>query len=151
MSATSPAGPGLPPMQTFDQLRKIYGHQIDDLFTSDQVIIFTCPPTTTPDQGGLEPMGKPEAYVENYLVDQADKRGLYCLKFTSPGYSGVPDRIVISPAATVFVELKALGEKPRRLQEIVIDQMRQHGAEVHVIDTREGVDALLDDLLSRTP
>ena len=45
-----------------------------------------------------------------------DAGGL-ALKFISPGYAGVPDRIVLMPGGMMcFVELKAPGEKMRPLQ-----------------------------------
>lgn len=91
-------------------------------------------------------MGKPEAYVEGYLAREAKKRGFLCYKFTSPAVRGVPDRLLITPAGTFFVELKAEGEKPRPQQVHRIAEMRAAGAVVHVIDTREGVDELLDSI-----
>lgn len=91
-------------------------------------------------------MGKPEAYVEGYLVRRAKKRGFLCLKFTAPGVRGVPDRLLITPSGTFFIELKAEGEKLRPQQVHRIAEMRAAGAIVHVIDSREGVDALLDSI-----
>ena len=46
-----------------------------------------------------------EKQIEKYLVKKIkDKKGL-CLKFESPGYSGVPDRIIILKNKPVaFVE-----------------------------------------------
>lgn len=88
-------------------------------------------------------MGKPEAYVENYLRDRCREDGYMCMKFVSPGNAGVPDRIIIGHGEVFFVETKAKGQKPRQQQVSMIEQMRANGAEVHVIDTREGVDELL--------
>lgn len=90
-------------------------------------------------------MGKPEGVIEDYLAEQCKKHDCLCYKFTSPSRSGVPDRIVIGHAQTVFVELKAPGEKPRKLQKAVIHDMRIHGAIVYVIDTKAGVDELMDE------
>lgn len=95
-------------------------------------------------------MGKPEAYVEQYLVKGCNKLKYLCYKFTSPGHNGVPDRIVICPAGTFFVELKAPNEEPRKLQKAIMAKMIEAGALVRVIDTREGVDAFLDEI-SKTP
>lgn len=90
-------------------------------------------------------MGKAEDYVEGYLYDRVKARGGMCLKFTS-GISGVPDRIVILNGRTVFVETKAPGGKPRRLQLVRHQEMRTAGADVRVIDTRPQVDDLVDEL-----
>lgn len=95
-------------------------------------------------------MGQPESYVEKYLYKHVLRRGGMCLKFES-GINGVPDRVVILAGRTVFVETKAKGEKPRRLQEVQIERMRAAGADVRVADTRELVDALLDELDPPSP
>ena len=48
-----------------------------------------------------------ESSVEARFVKAVRERGGLCLKFVSPGNPGVPDRIVITPAGSVFfVELK---------------------------------------------
>lgn len=93
-------------------------------------------------------MGKPEAYVEKYLLKRCKKHSFLCYKFVSPGHNGVPDRIVISPSGTYFVELKAPNEQPRKLQIVIMDRMAAAGALVRVIDTREGVDAFIEELLN---
>ena len=82
----------------------------------------------------------PEGRIESYFVRQCKSHGLLCYKFTAPSNAGVPDRIVIGNGRTVFVELKAPGEKPRALQIAVHRQIRAHGGIVFVIDTKNGVD-----------
>lgn len=50
---------------------------------------------------------------------EAAVKGAKCLKFESPGYTGVPDRIILLPCGTaIFVELKAPHkvERPRQVQ-----------------------------------
>ena len=48
-----------------------------------------------------------EKDLENKLKIEVEKRNGLCLKFTSPGHTGVPDRIVITPKGQLlFVELK---------------------------------------------
>lgn len=93
-------------------------------------------------------MGKPEGTVEDHMAKRAKQRGFLYYKFTSPSTNGVPDRILIGHGLTVFVELKAPGKKPRKLQDIVIADMRAHGANVFVIDTKAGVDAFFDEIES---
>lgn len=84
-----------------------------------------------------------ESLIEQGLVRRVRSRGGVCLKWTSPGYDGVPDRIVFLPGRIVFVELKAPGKKPTALQLKVHAKLRALGAEVLVIDSREGVNAFL--------
>lgn len=86
--------------------------------------------------------------IEQYLFDSAEKHDALCYKFVSPMNSGVPDRIVILNGWTVFVELKAPGKKPRKLQNKVIAMMRKRNASVYVIDSKELVDELFNDILS---
>lgn len=88
-------------------------------------------------------MGKPEGIIENYLKTQAEKQGFLCLKFTSPGTSGVPDRVLIGYGHTIFVETKRTGGTLRKLQEKITEKMVNHGATVYVIDTKQDVDRLL--------
>lgn len=90
-------------------------------------------------------MGRPEAYVEKYLVAKVQSTGGVCYKFTS-GTLGVPDRIVIAFGHTLFIECKAPNEKPRPSQLIVIREMRDAGADVRVFDSREQVDELVKEI-----
>lgn len=57
--------------------------------------------------------------------------GAKCLKFVSPGYTGVPDRLILIPGGlAVFVELKRPGEVPRQRQLFVQSQFRKMGFQV---------------------
>ena len=47
-------------------------------------------------------MKKSEREIETYLVKSVkNKKGL-CMKWTSPGNAGVPDRIVIVPGGDIY-------------------------------------------------
>lgn len=91
-------------------------------------------------------MGKKEAHVEDHLVARVKQAGGMCLKFTS-GVAGVPDRVVILNGHTVFVETKAPGEEPRKLQLVRISEMTAAGARAVIADTREQVEELIEQLL----
>ncbi len=53
---------------------------------------------------------------------------IMCLKFESPGMSGVPDRVILLPGGhTVFVELKQPGKHERARQEYVQQKIRDAG------------------------
>ena len=83
-----------------------------------------------------------ERDVERALITAVRKAGGLCLKWVSPGWDGVPDRICLFPGGRIkFVELKRLGAKPRPLQEKRMAQLRELGFAVEVIDSLEGVDA----------
>lgn len=85
----------------------------------------------------------PEKIIETYLREQCKKHGFLCYKFAPCGNNGVPDRVVIGNGKTIFVELKAPGKKTRALQDAVHQQMREAGAIVFVIDTKQKVDTLI--------
>ena len=58
-----------------------------------------------------------EKQIEQKLVAEVRRRGGMALKFVSPSYSGMPDRLILLPDGKVaFVEVKAPGKKPRSLQ-----------------------------------
>lgn len=86
-----------------------------------------------------------EKDVEKYLKEQvaAQLHGK-AMKWVSPGNNGVPDRLVIVPGGRIyFVELKAPGEEPRKLQKYIHEQMREMGCVVLTIDTKEKVDSFI--------
>jgi len=84
-----------------------------------------------------------ERQIENRLVAMAKKTGGLALKWTSPAFAGVPDRIVFHGQGRVtLVELKAPGKKPTPLQLRVHELLRAHGMDVRVIDSFGGVDEL---------
>lgn len=86
---------------------------------------------------------KTEKDIENYLKRKC--RGL-CLKFTSPGTIGVPDRVVIVPRGVFFVEVKAPGKKPRKSQLAVHKKFKDQGHRVYVVDSYESVDRFLREV-----
>lgn len=76
---------------------------------------------------------------------KALKRGALCLKFESPGFSGVPDRMILLPGEKViFVETKKPGEKERARQEYVHGLFRGLGFEVYsTVDNKAYVEEIL--------
>ena len=87
-----------------------------------------------------------ESQVERHLHSRIGLIGGMCLKFTSPGTAGVPDRIIIHEGRTMFVELKRPGEKPRPLQVTVFRQMKREGAFIYVLSSKEQVDQFVNEL-----
>ncbi|MGO1971603.1 MAG: VRR-NUC domain-containing protein [Propionibacteriaceae bacterium] len=87
--------------------------------------------------------------VEAHLLFRCRQVGFLCLKLVSPSRNGVPDRIVVTPQATVFVEVKRPRERPRRNQLEMHSKIRRFGGRVHVVDTVVGVDRLVDRLADR--
>lgn len=76
---------------------------------------------------------------------KALKHGALCLKFESPGFNGVPDRIILLPGEKViFVETKMPGKKERARQEYVQKLFRDLGFEIYsTVDNIARVEEIL--------
>lgn len=92
---------------------------------------------------------KPEETIEQYLRTRAEQLGFLCYKFTSPGNNGVPDRILIGHGSTIFIETKAPGEKPRKLQEKVIERINNHGGIAMFVDNKNDIDTILEAIIEQ--
>ena len=88
-----------------------------------------------------------EKAIEQKLVKAVRARGGIAPKFVSPGFSGVPDRLILLPDGKCgFVEVKASGGKPRPLQESRIRLLRRLGFKVYVLDGAEQIGGILDEI-----
>ena len=85
-----------------------------------------------------------ESTIEKYMVRRCREAGVFILKNT--GMNGIPDRLIIHHGRCIFVELKRPGCKPRPLQVSVIEKLKDHGAEVLIVDTKDKVDAVIRDI-----
>ena len=91
-----------------------------------------------------------EKAIEGKLIQAVRQNGGLALKFLSPNFNGVPDRLLLFPGGkAAFVEVKAPGQKPRPLQEHRIAQLRALGFKVYVLDSVNQISALLADLPSK--
>ncbi len=86
-----------------------------------------------------------EKTIEDKLRKPVRAMGGLCLKWESPGFTGVPDRLILLPGGVVvMVETKAPGKKERKRQEYVHAQLRALGFTVFsTVDTPEKVAAVL--------
>ena len=88
-----------------------------------------------------------EKQIENKLTTEAKKLGGIALKFVSPSFDGMPDRLVLIPGGHIaFVALKAAGKKPRPLQLSRHRLLRSLGFRVYVIDSVEQIGGMLDEV-----
>lgn len=87
-----------------------------------------------------------ENRIEKRLKAEVEKIGGKSLKFVSPGTVGMPDRIILISAKTIFVELKAPGKKPRPMQEYRAKELRALGFRVECIDSVERVMKLIEEV-----
>ena len=90
-----------------------------------------------------------EKSTEQKLVKAVKARGGIAPKFVSPGFDGVPDRIVLLPRGRIaFVELKAKGRKMRPLQVRRKRQLESLGFSVYCIDSPDQIGGILDEIQS---
>lgn len=90
-----------------------------------------------------------EKYIEEQLITAVKKLGGICPKFTSPGFDGVPDRLVLLPHGKIaFVELKAPHKKMRPLQVKRKRQLEQLGFLVYCIDNTEQIGGVVDEIIN---
>jgi len=88
-----------------------------------------------------------EKIIEQRLVKAVKDMGGIAPKFISPGFDGMPDRIVLLPGGYMaFVEVKAAGCKPRPLQETRHGMLRRLGFKVYVLDRSEQIPQILEEI-----
>jgi len=88
-----------------------------------------------------------EKYIEQKLIKAVKEMGGIAPKFVSPGFDGVPDRIVLLPMGRMaFAELKAPGKMMRPLQVRRKSQLEALGFLVYCIDGVEQIDEVLKEM-----
>lgn len=88
-----------------------------------------------------------EKDIEKKLVRGVQDLDGLCLKWVSPGCTGVPDRIVILPGGRVyFVELKKPKGRLAFRQSYIHTQLLRRGVRVLVLWTPEDVDKFLREV-----
>ncbi len=92
---------------------------------------------------------KREKEIEEKLRLSVKVHGGIALKFTSPGFDGMPDRLILLPNGKMaFAELKSPGKKPRPLQLARHRFLRRLGFKVYVIDGIEQIGGIIDEIQS---
>ena len=90
-----------------------------------------------------------EQEIEQQLVRAVKKMGGRAVKFTSVGFDGMPDRLVLLPGGKCgFVEVKAPGKKPRELQVVRHEMLKAWGFKVYVADAIEQIEEIINDICS---
>ena len=93
-----------------------------------------------------------EKKIEQKLVTAVKKHGGICPKFVSPGFDGMPDRLLLLPHGRfAFVEVKAPNQKPRPLQLSRHRLLRRLGFQVYVLDALEDIDKIIWEVKNETP
>ena len=88
-----------------------------------------------------------EKYIEQAFRKAVRDSGGIALKFVSPGFSGVPDRLVLMPHGKIaFVEVKAPGKKPGALQLSRHRLLKQFGFRVYTLDKIDDIGGMIDEI-----
>jgi len=86
-----------------------------------------------------------EKQLEKKLKTEVERLGGLCLKLVTPGFTGIPDRLVVMPAGVVyFIEVKKPGKTPDARQDVVIDNLRALSHNVWVLDSEESLKLVID-------
>ena len=89
-----------------------------------------------------------EKTIEQELKDQIELINGKCLKWVSPGTSGVPDRIVLYKGNIWFVELKSPTGYLSPLQEYWGRWLTKNKFNYRVISSKEQVKQFINDIQS---
>lgn len=88
-----------------------------------------------------------EKQIEKKLVEAVKQSGGLAPKFVSPGFDGVPDRLILLPSGRMaFAELKSPGKKMRPLQVRRMRQLEGLGFKVYCIDGPEQIGGVIDEI-----
>lgn len=88
-----------------------------------------------------------EKAIERKLVKAVQAAGGIAPKLVSPGFDGMPDRMVLLPyGKMVFVEVKDPGKNPRPLQLARHRLLRRLGFRVYVLDGEDQIDKILREI-----
>jgi len=88
-----------------------------------------------------------EKEIELQLARAVKKKGGRAVKFISPGFDGMPDRLVLLPGGKCgFVEVKAPGKRLRALQRVRHEMLKALGFKAYVLDAKEKIEEIINDI-----
>ena len=89
-----------------------------------------------------------EREIERQFAAEVKKHGGIAVKFVSPGFDGMPDRLALLPDGKCgFVEVKAPGQRPRPLQEARHRLLRSLGFKVYVLDDKNQIQKIISEVM----
>ena len=83
-----------------------------------------------------------EKRIEEYLKKRVKALGGLCLKFVSPGTSGVPDRICVMAKRVIFVECKRPDGILAPSQKLMQKRLTDLGVEVFTVYNKGDIDEI---------
>ena len=78
-----------------------------------------------------------ESKLQSDILGLGQRRRWFCAKVEFKSFRGGMDTVFIRNGQTIWIEVKRTGEGSRRQQEIRAQEMRDHGAQVYLVDTLE--------------
>lgn len=88
-----------------------------------------------------------ERHIEQLLCRAVKKKGGIAPKLVSPGFDGMPDRLLLFPQGRIaFAEVKAPDARPRPLQMARHRLLEELGFKVCVIDDVTQIPILIDEI-----
>ena len=88
-----------------------------------------------------------EKTVEAYLRRRVKEAGGLALKLVCPGWTGVPDRLILMPGARVYsAATKDHGRTPKPRERSAHGRLRAPGFLVSVPDSKPAVDAMMEEI-----
>ena len=78
-----------------------------------------------------------ESVIEKAVCKAAEKNGWLVIKLLSQLQKGLPDRMFLKDGKVLFIEFKAPGKKPTKLQGYIHKKFGEVGHKVYVIDNIE--------------
>lgn len=89
-------------------------------------------------------MSQLESDLQSKIIRVAEARGWFAVKIVSPSRRGMPDVYAVRAGRHIWIEVKRAGEELRLQQRRVTRLLRDHGAEVFVIDRIEEACAVFE-------
>lgn len=87
-----------------------------------------------------------EKVLDRKLSKRVADTGGWSIKLLTLHITGLPDRLCLLPGGRLFfAEIKTTGEKPKRVQNYVIDKLRALGFRVVVIDSTDSLDQIMTE------
>ena len=83
-----------------------------------------------------------ESEIEKKVTAYAKQKGWLGYKFVSPSQRGVPDRLYMRQGRLIFIEFKAPGKKPTKLQQKIAANIEAEGFVVYIVDDIEAGKAI---------
>lgn len=76
-----------------------------------------------------------ESKIQSKLIKKLESSGYYVIKLSATNKPGIPDIIAIpKDCNAIFIEVKDIGKKPRKLQKYRMKELLNHGIKSFIYD-----------------